>query len=177
MSIFDSTLEEKIRESIAYFAKLSSEGQVTVLTNPVNLTQPHQEKLDALLQSIIINMSLYDKQDITNGLVELGMDRTHATLLVDKMIEQAPTVSYQIKNVVQILGNDFGAKYPKIVSDHIIDGKDKQELVEHYKLKSVQINYIISAHMRLSNDRACGRSETNIRTMFSQSGISEANIY
>ena len=73
---------------------MSDSDKVAVLTDPLVLTKAQNEKLRPLLDAIVANMSLHKKHDIVAELVALGLDKTRATLLVDKMIEVVPTVSY-----------------------------------------------------------------------------------
>ena len=83
----------------------------------LELNDVEKEKLSALFFAISNDISNYDETTISNKLFELGLDKTYAVLFVKNMIEQLPTMKYQLQELSKFTDEEFKIKFPAIVKE------------------------------------------------------------
>jgi len=176
MSLFGDEPEGEIKESIVYFMGLSEEERVKILTAPTDLAQKHREGLRTLWTVIMNSMAVHEKDKIVSALVDLGLDETSATILVTTLINKAPTPLYALKAVIQSAGDDFVSKYPMIINEWRINGRDDRVISNMLGLPRTLIRSVISATSSLLTDGARGMPYAVLRERMQEAGIPDNAI-
>lgn len=94
----------------------------------LNLSEEENDNLGQLLVSIQNDISRHDSDIISTKLAELGID-PHATLLVESMKRQAPTIEYQLRELNGVDDESFEDKFTKIMKYAWIDRRSNPEML------------------------------------------------
>ena len=164
MSVFRKDFENKVKEAIEYFKSLNPQKRAYVCANLLDLDENDEEKISYLLYAISNDISNYDETTISNKLFDLGLERTYAVLLVQNMIEQAPTLQYQLKELNRFEDEVFGKKFPLIFNEMWIEKKHPKILIKDHGITAKQFKTIRDLTRVLMNNLARSRlSEKKIK--------------
>ena len=78
------------------------------------------------MASIQNDLSRHDKAAISAKLAEMGMEYPYATLLVDGMMQQAPTTEYRLRKLERMDEDGFEEKFSKIMQYARIERRTKR---------------------------------------------------
>ena len=154
MSAFRKDFENKIKESIKYFNTLDSQMQAYVCANFLTLDEKDEEKLFNLFFAINNDISNYDQTTLSNKLFDLGLEKTYAFLLVQNIIDQAPPLQYQLKELEKFEDEDFKTKFPAIFNEMWVEQKPHKILIREQNLTSQQLQTISNLTRKLMSDLA-----------------------
>ena len=143
MSLFRKDLDGNISSAINYFNSLSSERKAFVVSNLLELSEDEINQLHPLLTSMRNDISNYNKDTISNKLFGLGIERTYAVLFVENMIQQAPTLEYELKEIDKMDNSDFKEKFPRLMQKIWIEKIPPQELIDSEKITRNQLWAIV----------------------------------
>jgi len=171
MTLFGDEFENEIKKSILYFLSLRDADRISVLTAPVSLSPAHGQNLSALWAAIMNKMALHEKHQIVDGLVELGLDGANSAILVDSLIDKAPTPVYTLKVVIRSIGEEFVSMYPKIVDEWRRNGKDELAISKKLGLSTQATRSTLLATNTLLNEYARGMPPAVLREYMHDAGI------
>ncbi len=154
MSAFRKDYEIKLKESINYFNSLSAEKQAFTVSHLLELDENDDEKLSGLFFAISNDISNYDETTISNKLFDLGLDKTYAVLFVQNIVEQAPTMQYQLQELSKFTDDDFETKFPIIVNEIWVERKNPQSLSKEQNITSQQLLIILNVTRTFMNNLA-----------------------
>ena len=175
MSAFRKDYENKIKESIDYFNSLNAEKQAYVVSHLLELDETDEEKLSWLFFAISNDISNHDEATISNKLYDLGLQKTYAILFVQNMIEQAPTIKYQLRELSKFTDDDFKTKFPIIVNEIWVERKAPQLLTKEQNITSEQLRIILNLTRTFMNDLARSAvSETKLIDICKNSDLSNS---
>ena len=152
MSLFRKDSESWVKDSISYFNSLDRARQSYVISNLLELDEQDEEKMSALLAAIRNDISNYDKTTISNKLFELGLEETYSFLLVKNIIEQAPTVQYDLKEISKIPEDEFKEKFPKCMRELWVERKSHTALSNEQGISVSQAQAISNITRAFMND-------------------------
>jgi hypothetical protein len=108
-----------LKNAIEFFQTLNPERQAYLVSNVSkddgSFKQDEINNFTPVFDAIRNDMTSHNNPTITSELIELGMDRTYAVLLVENIVKEAPTISYQIKVLSKIPDDEFKIKIPQFV--------------------------------------------------------------
>lgn len=175
MSAFRKDFERKLKESINYFNSLKPEKQAYVVSHLLELDENDEEKLTGLFFAISNDISNYDETTISNKLFELGLEKTYAVLFVQNMIEQAPTLEYQLRELAKFKDGDFKIKFPTIVKEMWVERKKPKILSKEQEVTPQQLRIISNLTRTLMNHLARSIiSERKLIEICKSSGLSDS---
>ena len=175
MSAFNKDYENKIKESINYFNSLNAEKQAYVVSHLLELDEIDEEKLSRLLFAISNDISNYDETKISNKLYDLGLEKTYAVLFVQNMIEQAPTLKYQLQELSKFTDDDFKTKFPILVNEMWVERKKPQLLTKEQNITPQQLRIISNLTRTFMNQLARSVvSEKRLLAICKDSGLSNS---
>jgi len=146
MSFF-SGKDDTFQKAIEYFNRLPKERQAFLVSSITADGAYSKEEIDIMIpfiHAIQNDISHYSQSQITNKIVELGMDETFAVLFVNNIIKEAPSVEYQIKVVAKIDDEKFKKILPAVVKAVWVDKAVKYDkLIIDLGITNEQLNCII----------------------------------
>ncbi len=177
MSLFRKDFEARIKESINYFNSLGREKQSFIVSNLVMLDDDDGEKLSALLSGIRNDISNYDQTTISNKLFELGLEKTYAVLFVQNIIEQTPTLEYELKELAKLSDDDFKDNFPKCMTNIWVERKPTKQISEEQELSMSQIQIIADVTRTLMNEIVrSSLSEKKVTELCKTSDFSDSKL-
>lgn len=105
MNLFESPSAELI-QSIQWFNNLKNDEKTQLLTVHIDmlrgLATPDIKQYAVLLKEISLALISKQKQEVIEKITELGIEITFATLLVNKVVEQAPPYQLDSKTMKEV---------------------------------------------------------------------------
>lgn len=136
-----------------------------------------EEKLSALFFAISNDISNYDETTISNKLFELGLDKTYAVLFVKNMIEQLPTIKYQLQELSKFTDEEFKIKFPDIVKEMWVEQTKPSILTKEQNVTIQQLRTFSRMTRILMNNLARSAiSEKKIIHLCKEVNLSESKI-
>lgn len=177
MSLFKKDVEDVIKQSIKYFNLLPSERKVLIVSDILKLNEEDGKKMLPLLTAIRNDISKYDQSHIANRLFDMGMDRTYAELFVSNMIDQAPSLLYQLNAISKIPDAEFGEKFPAIVNGLFVERENPEKLMAMHGIQLQQLSAISDITSKSMNGLVRSDiSEKKIIEICKESDLSDAKI-
>ena len=177
MSVFNKQFKDHIVESIEYFNGLDRHHQAYIVANLSDLDEQDEKGLQPVLVSISHDIVNYDRTTIAQQLFEFGMDQTYATLLVENVVRQTPTLEYDLGEIAKIPDTDFEDKFSNCVTDIWVERKAPGLISKEHGLTVAQVRIITSITRHFMNGLARSQlSPRKITALCKSSGFSRAKI-
>lgn len=180
MSFFTED-KEAIKKAVEFFNDLSSERQAYLASN---LAKPdakfEQNEIDNFLpvvQAIRNDMTSHNTATIVSELIDLGMDKTYAMILVENIVKEAPTTEYEIQLISKISDEDFKTKMPEFVKLVWVENTKSKEVSEKLGLTIAENNALADLFRNAMTEYL--RSESSIQIIankLTKEGFSESKV-
>ena len=145
MSLFGSPSAELI-QSIQWFNKLTNDEKTQLLTVHVDMLRgldtPDIKQYAVLLKEISSALISKQKQEVIEKLTELGIEITFATLLVNKVVEQAPPYQLDTKTMKEVDDTIF-EEIAKIVFVDVYINNSPLKKIEEKLGKNMKVFYAV----------------------------------
>ena len=177
MSLFRKDFKSRIKDSIDYFNSLDRSKQSYIISNLLELDEQDDEEMSALLFVIRNDISNYDRTTISNKLFELGLEETYSILFVKNIIEQAPTLQYNLKEISKIPDDEFEKKFPRCMNEIWVERKTHKELSQEQDIPISQMQAISNITRTFMNEVIRSNlSEKRITEICKSSDFSESQL-
>jgi len=138
--------KESILKAIKYFNSCSDQQKAHLVADIGKYTQEEIKIMQSLLLAIQRDISSHSETTIAQQLFTLGMDKTHAKLMVENIKQKAPTLEYYASIINPLSDEDFKIKFPKIVSLAMMKGIPYRNIANQEGVTIEQVQAIIAVY-------------------------------
>ena len=138
--------KESILKAIQYFNSSTDQQKAHLVADIGKYTQEEFKIMQPLLLAIQRDISSHSETTIGQQLFTLGMDKTHAKLLVENIKQKAPTLEYYASLINPMSDEDFKIKFPKVVSLAMTKGMPYKDIANQEGLTIEQVQAIIALY-------------------------------
>ncbi|MDA7939867.1 MAG: hypothetical protein MPJ04_04930 [Nitrosopumilus sp.] len=154
---------------------LDKPKKIMIVSDLMSLNNEDRNVLGPLLAAIQGDIARYGTDMISSKLFGLGMDKMFSMLLVDSIINQAPTLWYMMAAIPKMTDSDFEEKFPALFKGLFVEKIPTDELAEKYGMTVEQINNMSIVMSWCMNGLARSElSENTIKKKCKESGLTDA---
>ncbi len=180
MSFFTEDKSE-LESAMDSFKTLSLEKQNYIITNITDGNATFDpDELDPfmpIVEAIRNDMSRHSHPTITSELIDLGMKRGYAALLVDNLVNDAPTIEYQIKTILRIPDDEFKIKIPDDVKLTFVENMSPDVVSKKLGITNEQNRAIVEVFRTFMLEYLRGDASINvIKNKLQEEGLSETQL-